>query len=403
MMKFPYVRSGFAALMAAGVAACVGERATEGDATPGQGRVVSREPSWKEGEGWVLSATPRLVIGTEAADSMPLYGVVGAVRLVDGRIVVADRGAAGLRFYDPSGRHLLTSGGKGSGPGEFRGVDALARIRGDTLLVWDRVAGRLSVVSPAGTFAGSHQPRGLNVLPWFAGAFGDGSYAVSAGTDPAQMLIQPGSTRQDTLVILHLGRGGELLDTIGRFPGPETFVDVTEGGVTMERIIFGESSSMAVAADRFFAGTTSRYELMAYTPTHGSVMTIEKRETRRQASARDVKAYRESLLNRSLGDVPAEVRARTAQRVAAIPHRPNVPMFGEIKADGLGYLWVSESALPGQAAKWDIFAPNGIWMGTLSLPAGLAVHDIGEDYVLGLARDELGVERVELYSLDRRP
>jgi hypothetical protein len=363
---------------------------------------VSHAPRWNDGEGWVLSATPRLVIGNEEGDSTALYGVAGAVRLADGRIVVADRGAGGLRFYDSSGRYLLTSGGKGSGPGEFRGIDGLARIRGDTLLVWDRVAGRLSVISPAGTFAGSHQPAGLKVLPWFAGAFRDGSYAVSAGTDPSRMLIQPGSTRQDTLVILHLGRGGELLDTIGRFPGPETFVDVTESGVTMERVIFGESSSMAVAADRFFAGTNSRYELMAYTPSGGPVMTIGKRGTRRPASARDVQAYRESLVNRSLGDVPAEVRARTAQRVAAIPHRATLPLFGDIRADALGYLWVSEPALPGQAPRWDIFAPDGVWLGTLSLPAGVAVHDIGEDYLLGVATDELGVERVEVYRLDRR-
>jgi hypothetical protein len=39
---------------------------------------------------------------------------------------------------------------------------------------------------------------------------------------------------------------------------------------------------------------------------------------------------------------------------------------------------------------------------TLTLPASFRVHDIGEDYILGVWQDELDVPYVRMYGLDRR-
>lgn len=44
---------------------------------------------------------------------------------------------------------------------------------------------------------------------------------------------------------------------------------------------------------------------------------------------------------------------------------------------------------------------NHAYLGTVKLPHDLNVREIGADYVLGVARDELGVEYVQLYGLDR--
>jgi hypothetical protein len=405
MVKTRYRVLGFGLLVAAATTACRNERAApdDADAVSSTARVLNSAPRWRAGESWTVSPSPLLVIGgTESDSSAPLFAVSGAVRLTDGRIVVADRGAGELRIYDSRGRHLLTSGAKGSGPSEFRDVAALARIRGDTLLVWDRGAARLSVFDSTGRFIDAHRAAGVNALPWFAGAFMDGSYAASTGASPAQMMAQAGSIRQDTMVVLHLGRRGEVLDTIGRFPGPEMFVYASGGSRMVERVIFGESSSIAVGADRFVAGTNTRYELTAYTPAGNPVHTIVKRETRRSVSPGAVDAYRKSLLSRNLTNVPAEVRASAARRVAAIPHRPTLPSFGDICMDSRGYLWVSQVHVPGQAGTWDVFDSAGIWLGSLGVPANLRIHEIGEDYLLGVATDELGVERVEMYRLHRR-
>jgi hypothetical protein len=49
----------------------------------------------------------------------------------------------------------------------------------------------------------------------------------------------------------------------------------------------------------------------------------------------------------------------------------------------------------------DVFRPDGVYLGTMRLPQGFDVMEIGADYVLGVARDEMGVEYVQVYGLER--
>ena len=46
-----------------------------------------------------------------------------------------------------------------------------------------------------------------------------------------------------------------------------------------------------------------------------------------------------------------------------------------------------------------MFDPDGNLLGSVEVPYGLTVLDIGDDYVLGSALDELQLERIELYRL----
>ena len=50
---------------------------------------------------------------------------------------------------------------------------------------------------------------------------------------------------------------------------------------------------------------------------------------------------------------------------------------------------------------WDVFDPDSRWITTLTLPLSLEMSDIGEDYILGVWKDDLDVEYVRMYALDR--
>ncbi len=50
---------------------------------------------------------------------------------------------------------------------------------------------------------------------------------------------------------------------------------------------------------------------------------------------------------------------------------------------------------------WTIFDRDGRVLGFLETPAGLAIFEIGDDYILGLARDDLGVQSVQVWPLAR--
>ena len=65
-------------------------------------------------------------------------------------------------------------------------------------------------------------------------------------------------------------------------------------------------------------------------------------------------------------------------------------------------LWVEGYRLPyASHTTWHVFDPTGEWLGSLHPPNGLRVLQVGRDYVLGWYRDELDVQHVVVYPLDR--
>jgi hypothetical protein len=71
-------------------------------------------------------------------------------------------------------------------------------------------------------------------------------------------------------------------------------------------------------------------------------------------------------------------------------------------ADPDGNLWVLAYTRPGDERRsWTVFAPEGRALGTVETPPGLRIMEIGADYVLGVWRDDLDVEHVRMYRLDR--
>ena len=63
-----------------------------------------------------------------------------------------------------------------------------------------------------------------------------------------------------------------------------------------------------------------------------------------------------------------------------------------------------EATLPGMdrtAPLWTVLDPEGRALGFIEPPDGLTVCEIGTDYLLGLATDEMGVESVQVWELER--
>lgn len=50
-------------------------------------------------------------------------------------------------------------------------------------------------------------------------------------------------------------------------------------------------------------------------------------------------------------------------------------------------------------ARWDVFAADGFYLGRVDVPASFRIEEVGRGQALGVATDELGVERVQLYGL----
>lgn len=147
-------------------------------------RIVENvQATW--GSPWEVDGEPALTIGSIAGNpDQELDQVVGAVRLAEDRIVVANGGRLELLFYDGSGHLLGRSGGRGEGPGEFQSLEWLSRWGSDSILVLDIRNHRVSFFDGTGSFGRSVRltPNAELPFPPPVGFFADGSFLASPGT-----------------------------------------------------------------------------------------------------------------------------------------------------------------------------------------------------------------------------
>jgi hypothetical protein len=82
-----------------------------------------------------------------------------------------------------------------------------------------------------------------------------------------------------------------------------------------------------------------------------------------------------------------------AERVARFP------VASLIRTDSRGRIWVRPYLWrrSDRIARWLVLEDTGVILGTISLPAGLQVFDIGDDYILGVERDDDDAEGVVMY------
>lgn len=367
--------------------------------------------AWPEDEAWRLSAAPILEIGVfEGEDVYQLHGVVQAARLSDGRLVVANAGTHELRFYDADGRHLRSVGGEGGGPGEFRGIRALDRAAGDTILAWDWDAVRLSVFAPDGEFVRSVSPTVVDegFRPQFYGAFAGGSFVIRPRIIPSDLLRAGDGLRRDTAAYARYdGRDGAPLDTVAVTPGRERVVRVGEGDrFSLWDPLFGRGPHFDVHGRRAYVGVSDRYEVRVYTPDAGLQRVIRRVGDPVPVTEADVDRYVEDRALDALDPGEREDPAAMRQLKEAFRDRHRAetfPAFDAVLADDVGNLWVREHDRPGAEGprRWSVFDADGRLLGTVETPRGLKVFQIGRDFVLGRARDELDIELVRLYTLTK--
>jgi hypothetical protein len=363
--------------------------------------VENRNAVWKAGQGWKIETTPALVIGDAGGDSAYRFGgIEGALRLSDGRIVIANRSTSELRYFDAAGKFLFAAGGRGRAAGELGYIAGIQRCGGDS--VWVEHMPALGMVQSVFSPAGKH-------VRTFALKLVDGgqSYRSTCERDGRHVAIawdklptptSPGAWRPNVPLSL-TAPDGTLLRKLGEVPGDERhsyqMEDGTMGGSSPRPL--GKRFAIAGTKDGFFMGAGDRYEIAAY-DSAGKLRTIIRR---------DFTPIRvDSTL---LGDAKRELIAESPREADRwelffedmdIPRR--LPPYHEIRADASGNLWVNEYVRPGADARWSIFRPDGVFLGTLTIPKRFRVMDIGDDFLLVVEKTGKG-EVVQLLRLRKEP
>ena len=349
---------------------------------------------------WVIGAEPAVEIGTvDGQEEYQLFRVRDATRLPDGRLAVLNGGSYEIRVYDGDGNHQASWGGEGGGPGEFLAPWTMLRWPGDSVAVWDGRARRITVFARDGTLGRSFTVPDVEGMD-----FSD----VADITEDGNLLLQsvmfsevPPETGyvRAPMQLSAVGPDGEIAADLGRHPGDESYMRVGEGTIEILRLPFTRQTLVASAGDEVLISGNERFVLRFFGADGSLARIVRVSEPPRLVTAADLQAELDRQLEGAPDPMQPGIRAMF-ERSATID---TFPAFSQVSVDNSGFKWVEVYRAPTDQGphRWLILDSEGIAVGTLDLPEGLQLFEIGEDYLLGRTTDELGVERVQLWPLAR--
>jgi hypothetical protein len=360
--------------------------------------VESRAPLLSDAQlSAALVAEPALAIGAADGEAQyMLHRVVGASRFEDGSIVVVNGGTAELRFYDSTGRHLHSRGGKGGGPSEFDYILWASRCGDDTVHVLD-----ISATMKVFTAAGDVVRQFLLRLPnseepsYNRSCAQDGRLVISGWGHDDEM--SAGFHKATTTVWIVDSEGREVA-SLGEHLGSERIGMVNSAGMLAGTgpHPFGRATVLAAARGLAYVGSGEPYEISVYDDRGELRQLIRAPREDLAVTSELLNRFREERLS-ALPDARRPAEERFLRELAKVE---SIPAFTALMVDAAGRLWARRFQGPGdEGERWGIFLPDGSFLGHLSLPNRFRLMEAGVDYVLGVERDELDVEYVRMYEL----
>lgn len=373
-------------------------------------RIVSSPAQgiWTDADRWTLEEEVRM--GVESGDSELEFGMVIGVDADDeGYMYVVDQLASRVRVFDPEGELVRAFGRAGSGPGELS-AQAMGIFIGPDgqIAVPDLMNQRLSRFSPEGETL-TAAPLDLNEgIPIGWASAGDRTvYAqrrIMALPGTASGTGDPDATPTD--VIVALGPEGRVADTLATLPQGE-MVQMGSGGMPEIRMFAPEPVWTVLSDGRFVSGLNSEYSLEVR-GADGEMETIVRRDfTRRAVTTGDRSGIRDNFLSAwEEAGIPADM---ARQMTETIQFEEQWPALTTVLGGPDGTLWV-QRVDPDEALEldwteglqnlslgsrdWDVFDPEGRYLGTVEMPDGFVPMRVRGDLIYGIHRDDLGIQRV---------
>lgn len=372
--------------------------------------VDNAKPAWAAGREWRLAEKPVAILG-EGKNADDHFGrIVGLTRLSDGRIVVADQSTLQLKYFDASGRHLTSVGGKGPGANEFRNFNAIARLAGDSVVV--DAPEKSSIFAPSGVFVRSI-PYAFAATTfeapfvWTMGHFDNGTAVVG---DYPQGKHGPAGARQwiDSSSLYLVDRSGSVIRPLGKAP----VVMFVAEKPNARPVDFGPQAVYASAGNALYMGFTNEYAVRVYDNQWKLRRIVRRAWTPRRFTERDIDEYVDGWMAMWSSKTGAE-RDAERKEMRANTYPEFLAPYSAIITTAAGEMWLREPDLTGAPgcwclagvptvpSTWSVFDANGRWLGDVSMPPRFVPLEIGADYVLGRSREADKVPRVVMYRLEK--
>ena len=338
----------------------------------------------------------------------PLYRVAG-VAISEEHVVVAEASTGSLRFYTHAGRLEKTVGRRGEGPGEYRNMGWMNRVR-DEIHVYDRANIRVAVYSLDGTRARSIAVRPHDELPLTSvvGSFADGSLLAVAVDNPMYVPDEAETRRLPMTLVRHDSEGASatrLIDMVG----PERYFEpLGRGGVQQMFRPFGRATGVAVVDSIFVVMDNESYVISVYGRDGAQLETLMPDPVPPMTPLKqsDIESARERVL--AAADERMERFVEGMFRAGFPDHLPPYGWFTLERADrpplivadgfvfALRYGGIESGSGEIAGPEWFVFRPGEGHVATLTSPDDVRLLDLTGDLAAVVRKTELGEEVVEL-------
>ncbi len=345
-------------------------------------------PAWAS-----LDSTGAMTVVPDDSRPETLFGRLrGALRLADGRIAVLDIERHIVQVFAPDGAFLFSRGRRGQGPGELSNPWRLIRAAGDSVGVYD-MDGHLELISLAD--GGSRRIRVPRTrdggMAQILGSFSGGDYLAILNEFPGR--IEEGTIPLFSSLEVMTATGGRG-SALGRYQSTQFTFRKVNGELRQVETLFWAEPGMAVLPSGFAWCQVAEIDCQLWSRTGEHVRTIRAAVEKTAVTDDAV----DDLVAMRLGDAATagdSVRIRNALRDA--DRADHMPVASLIRGDSRGRLWIRPFLWHMEPqARWVVLEPTGAVLGTVTLPSSLEVYDIGEDYILGVDRDEEGVQWISM-------
>jgi hypothetical protein len=349
-----------------------------------------------QGLTWRLDPKPTLVLGKATGDESEAFAtIVGATRLPNGNVLVADRGEFSMHLYSPTGKELKKFGRKGSGPGEFGYLAFLYRC-GNSVMAQDIEYGNtVSVFTLDGvqtrSFRFSKKPA--NNIPYNSVCNSAGVFLHFGWESMRETKI---GVYRDRVPMWLSGADSSAGRLLGTMEGSERWGEKNGSGP----LPLGREPRIAIGATRAYIGEATTYSIQVYSLTGQPLPSITKPFAAIPVKAIDVAAE----LERQVSTVGENSRTRLAKYFGEVKMPKTLPPYRALLVDAADHLWVQDYAqsAPG-VMTWTVFDPAGKLVAHIPMPQPFDVYEIGADYVLGRFIDPVeSIPQVRMYRLERR-
>lgn len=357
--------------------------------TLASGEIIVRntdQPLWSAEESWRVVEEIR--IGLDTSDSAILFGEIRSFDVDSkGRVFALDAQTLEIQVFNTDGNHFQTIGGKGAGPGEFESASAVDLSHNGEIWVMDMLRGRLKILDAFGNYLRTEA----------IGSFGWSVWPYPGGFDLVgryNALIRTSREEGRTELLARFDQSLTPLDTI---PVPERsdieyFQHETETGGTLRILVpyQGDITWCFAPNGNLWTLLTDKYELAEITGNGKTLRRVTKEfdpipvtAEDRAELARDLELFTEQGVKIDWSKIPK-----------------NRPVVTDIFCDDMANLWVKRDSQDSdeeedEGSVYDLFDPDGRFLGMLQLPFDLHSHPIVRNELLfGITEDESGAPNI---------